>query len=33
MEIGPIFRALINHRSRFVLITVEIALTLAIVAN
>ena len=33
MEIGPILRALINHRSRFVLITVEIALTLAIVAN
>jgi len=33
MEIGPILRALINHRSRFVLITVEIALTLAVVAN
>ena len=33
MEIGPIFRALINHRSRFWLITVEIALTLAVVAN
>ncbi len=33
MELGPIFRALINHRSRFWLITVEIALTLAIVVN
>jgi putative ABC transport system permease protein len=33
MEIGPILRALINHRSRFWLITLEIALTLAIVAN
>ena len=33
MDIGPILRALINHRSRFWLITVEIALTLAIVAN
>ena len=33
MEIGPIFRALINHRTRFWLIVVEIALTLAIVAN
>jgi len=31
--IGPILRALINHRSRFWLITIEIALTLAIVAN
>lgn len=33
MEIGPIFRALINHRTRFWLIVTEIALTLAIVAN
>ena len=33
MEIGPIFRSLIHHKSRFWLITVEIALTLAIVAN
>ena len=33
MQIGPIFRALINHRSRFWLITLEIALTLAIVCN
>lgn len=33
MEIGPIFRALINNRSRFWLITIEIALTLAIVTN
>ena len=33
MEIGPIFRALINQRSRFWLITIEIALTLAVVTN
>jgi putative ABC transport system permease protein len=33
MEIGPIFRALINHKSRFWLITLEIALTLAIIVN
>ena len=33
MEIGPIFRALINNRSRFWLITIEIALTLGIVTN
>jgi putative ABC transport system permease protein len=33
MEIGPIFRALIYQKSRFWLITLEIALTLAIVAN
>ncbi len=33
MEIGPILRALINHRSRFWLITLEISLTLAIVVN
>jgi putative ABC transport system permease protein len=33
MEIGPIFRALINHRTRFWLIVTEIALTLAVVAN
>jgi len=33
MEIGPIFRSLLNHKVRFWLIAVEIALTLAIVAN
>jgi putative ABC transport system permease protein len=33
MEIGPIFRALSHQKSRFWLITLEIALTLAIVAN
>lgn len=33
MEFGPIFRALVHSRSRFVLIVTEIALTLAIVAN
>ena len=33
MEIGPIFRALTHQKSRFWLITLEIALTLAIVAN
>lgn len=33
MELGPIFRALLHHRGRFVLIALEIALTLAIVAN
>lgn len=33
MEIGPIFRALINHKSRFWLVTIEISLTLAIVVN
>jgi putative ABC transport system permease protein len=33
MEIGPIFRALTHHKSRFWLITLEIALTLAVVAN
>jgi putative ABC transport system permease protein len=33
MEIGPIFRSLIHHKTRFWLITFEIALTLAIVAN
>lgn len=33
MEIGPIFRALLHHRTRFFLITIEIALTLAIVVN
>ena len=33
MEIGPIFRALFHHKTRFWLITLEIALTLAIVAN
>lgn len=33
MDIGPIFRALFHHKSRFWLITLEIALTLAIVAN
>jgi len=33
MEIGPIFRALLHSKTRFVLIVTEIALTLAIVAN
>jgi putative ABC transport system permease protein len=33
MEIGPIFRALTHQKSRFWLITLEIALTLAVVAN
>jgi putative ABC transport system permease protein len=33
MEIGPIFRALTHHKSRFWLIALEIALTLAVVAN
>jgi putative ABC transport system permease protein len=33
MEIGPIFRALMHNKARFWLITVEVALTLAIVVN
>jgi len=33
MELGPIFRALMHNKSRFWLIAVEVALTLAIVAN
>jgi len=33
MEIGPIFRALMHNPTRFWLITVEVALTLAIVVN
>jgi putative ABC transport system permease protein len=33
MEFGPVFRALFHNRARFVLITLEVALTLAIVAN
>ncbi|MCK5379506.1 MAG: FtsX-like permease family protein [Acidobacteria bacterium] len=33
MEFGPIFRALVNNRTRFWLILVEVALTLAIVVN
>jgi putative ABC transport system permease protein len=33
MDFGPIFRALINHKSRFWLITLEIALTLAVIVN
>jgi len=33
MEIGPIARALLHSRSRFLLVALEIALTLAIVAN
>ena len=33
MELGPIFRALMHNKSRFWLITLEVALTLAIVAN
>ncbi len=33
MELGPIFRAMTRHRARFLLIALEVALTLAIVAN
>ena len=33
MELGPIFRSLIHNKSRFWLIAMEIALTLAIVVN
>ena len=33
MDIGPIFRSLLRNRARFVLIVLEVALTLAIVAN
>lgn len=33
MELGPIFRALVRHRVRLVLVVLEVALTLAIVAN
>ncbi len=33
MEFGPVFRALFYNRARFWLITVEVALTLAVVAN
>ncbi len=33
MELGPIFRALFHNRTRFVLISLEVALTLAIAVN
>jgi putative ABC transport system permease protein len=33
MEIGPVFRALFHHKTRFWLIALEIALTLAVVVN
>ena len=33
MEFGPVLRALVHNRARFLLITLEVALTLAIVAN
>ena len=33
MELGPILRALFHNRTRFVLISLEVALTLAIVVN
>ena len=33
MELGPVFRALIHNRVRFWLVTLEVALTLAIVVN
>ena len=33
MHLGPIFRALMHHKARFWLVTLEVALTLAIVAN
>jgi putative ABC transport system permease protein len=33
MELGPVYRALVHNRARFWLITIEVALTLAIVVN
>src|SRR5688572_17216389 len=33
MELGPVFRALVHNRARFLLISLEVALTLAIVVN
>ena len=33
MEFGPIFKALFRNKTRFVLISLEVALTLAIVVN
>lgn len=33
MELGPVFRALVHNRVRFWLISIEVALTLAIVVN
>ncbi|MEM7582731.1 MAG: hypothetical protein AAF560_05075, partial [Acidobacteriota bacterium] len=33
MELGPIFRSLFHNRTRFVLISLEVALTLAIAVN
>ena len=33
MELGPIFRAMVRNRARFALVVLEVALTLAIVAN
>ena len=33
MHFGPIFRALMHHKARFLLVTLEVALTLAIVVN
>ncbi|MCP4662898.1 MAG: FtsX-like permease family protein [bacterium] len=33
MELGPIFRAMLYHRTRYLLIALEVALTLAIVVN
>lgn len=33
MHFGPILRALMHHKARFLLVTVEVALTLAIVVN
>ena len=33
MHFGPIFRALMHHKSRVWLVTLEVALTLAIVVN
>lgn len=33
MEFGPIFRTLVRNKTRFILISIEVALTLAIVVN
>ena len=33
MELGPIFRSLVHNKARFWLIALEVAMTLAIVAN
>ena len=33
MELGPIFRTLLRNKTRLILISIEVALTLAIVVN